>query len=386
MSGINSPHSAHHGSVYGSAQSSAYGAPGYGGPGATAVAAVAARGSSSTTVEEGVQALHALRQRFLQQLARRVRGHQGAADAILAALLCGGHVLIEDRPGVGKTELAKSIAQCLDLQFRRIQGNPDVLPTDILGTRMPDPRTGAWDYQPGPIMSQVVLVDEINRATPKTQSALLEAMEEGQVTVDGEGHPLPQPFILLATQNPMEYEGTYPLPEVQLDRFLLRIELGLLPEEDEVELIASWSPVRPHLEPVVAALEILRLRDVIQQVPVGPVVAHYISDLLQATRQREVGNVARGSAADADLRLGLSPRAGVRLRQAAQAWAALCGDVRVTEDHVQAVFPLVATHRLVPVDGQTDASVIVEEILRSVVPTHAEHPGARKAGFGRNMR
>ncbi len=264
----------------------------------------------------------------------------GKADVIelaLVAILSGGHILIEDVPGIGKTTLARSLAQSLGCSFKRIQFTPDLTPSDILGVNYYNQRLGDFQFRPGPIMAQVVLADEINRATPRTQSALLEAMQERQVTVDGTTMSLPAPFLVMATQNPIELEGTFPLPEAQLDRFLLRLELGYPDEQQEEEMLLRFERENPlaELQQVVSSEEILELQRAVQSVRVEPVVRGYLVRVIRATRSHE------------DIVLGASPRASLGLYRACQVLAAIRGRDYVIPDDVKYLAPFVLSHRLV---------------------------------------
>jgi MoxR-like ATPase len=260
------------------------------------------------------------------------------------AVACGGHALIEDVPGVGKTTLARALAQVLGLEFRRVQGTPDRLPAEITGSSVWDSRVSEFRFVPGPIFGQCVLFDELNRAPAKTQAALLEAMEEGQVTVDGVAHLLPRPFLVLATQNPIELEGTFPLPEAALDRFFLRINLGYPSAEGEKHLLRTWlAPAwRMDATAQVATLPalirpegIFALRQMVAQIHFSPDAEDYLLALIHATRSHP------------DILLGLSPRAGLAVKQAAQAWAAISGQAHVRPDDIQQVLVPVGAHRLV---------------------------------------
>ena len=287
-------------------------------------------------------------------------GKRAAVEMIVVGLLCQGHVLIEDVPGVGKTVLARSLARSLDCNFSRIQFTPDMLPSDVTGVSIYDQSKKKFEFRPGPILGQIVLADEINRATPKTQAALLEAMEERQVTVDGVTHPLPKPFMVLATQNPIDYEGTFPLPEAQLDRFLLRVRLGYPSPLDEVRILEEQQLQHPleTLQPVVETSEIMAVAEEVKKVFVSPPVKKYIVDLNRRTR--ETG----------DVYLGSSPRGSLGLFRASQAWAALQGRGYVLPDDVQAMAVPVLGHRIIvsPAARLRDlgADRIVEEILHGL--------------------
>lgn len=264
-------------------------------------------------------------------------GKQSAIELLLIALLCGGHCLVEDVPGVGKTTLAHAFARSLGLLFQRIQFTPDVLPSDITGFNVYDLKRGAMTFHPGAIMSQIILADEINRSSPKTQSSLLEAMQEGQVTVDGQTYPLPQPFMVLATQNPIEFSGTFPLPEAQLDRFLLRIHLGYPTQSEEQAILQQHLKTRPvqTLAAVVTQSEIETMQQGCETVLVSEPILEYISRLIAWTRVQET------------IALGISPRGGIALMQAARAQAFLAGRMFVIPDDVQSMLEPVWSHRLV---------------------------------------
>ena len=264
-------------------------------------------------------------------------GHSRAVDLLLTGLLARGHVLIEDVPGVGKTVLAKSLARSIDCRFSRVQLTPDLLPGDVLGVSIYNTQTQQFDFKPGPIFANIVLADEINRTTPRTQSALLEAMSEEQVSVDNQTRKLQRPFMVVATQNPFEFEGTYYLPENQLDRFLLRISLGY-PERSSEHRILTTQPGRTALEdlrPVMHADEVVRLQDLVPEMRMDAAIVEYILDLVEATRHEE------------QLHLGVSPRGALALSSAAQASAVLDGRDYVTPDDVKGLFIPVCAHRVV---------------------------------------
>ncbi len=264
-------------------------------------------------------------------------GKEDVVELLLVALFCQGHVLLEDVPGIGKTTLAKTLARSLGCSFRRIQFTPDLLPSDITGVSVFNQKTNEFEYRPGPIVSQIVLADEINRAGPRTQSALLEAMQERQVTVDGVTRPLPHPFLVLATQNPIELEGTFPLPEAQIDRFLMRLALGYPEYEEEREILRRFRADDPAVlvEPVLTAEEIRQASEVCRQVYVHPVIEDYVLDL------------ARASRVDPAIELGVSPRGSLALLHTSQALAAIRGRDYVIPDDVKVLAQPVLTHRLI---------------------------------------
>ena len=268
--------------------------------------------------------IQAFGERVISNLETVIIGKRQALELIVVGLLCQGHVLIEDVPGVGKTMLARSLARSLDCTFNRIQFTPDMLPSDVTGVSIYNQQKGRFEFRAGPIIGQVILADEINRATPKTQAALLEAMEEHQVTVDGVTHILPQPFMVLATQNPIEYEGTFPLPEAQLDRFLLRLRLGYPSLSDEIRVLDDQQLRHPieALKSVAATRELLQASEQIKHVYVSPVLKRYIVDLVGLTRQ------------SGDVYLGASPRGSLALYRTGQARAALAGRDHVLPDDI----------------------------------------------------
>jgi MoxR-like ATPase len=263
-------------------------------------------------------------------------GKRRELELVLIGLLCQGHILIEDVPGVGKTILARSLAQSLGCTFSRIQFTPDLLPSDITGSSIFNQQTRQFEFRPGPIMGQIVLADEINRATPKTQSALLEAMEERQITIDGVLHPLPQPFMVIGTQNPIEYEGTFPLPEAQLDRFLLRVSLGYLSKREEIRMIEDQQFAHPiqTVKAVATVEELLALQEAVKHVFVSEAIKQYVVDLTFATREND------------SLYLGSSPRGSLGLFRGGQAYAALQGRDYVLPDDIKALAEAVLAHRV----------------------------------------
>ncbi len=304
--------------------------------------------------------------RVIANVEQVIIGKRHAVEMVLVALLCKGHVLLEDVPGTGKTVLAKSIARSIDCTFKRIQFTPDLLPSDVTGISIYNQQTREFEFRPGPVIAQIVLADEINRATPKTQSALLEAMEERQVTVDGTTHTLPRPFIVLATQNPIEYEGTFPLPEAQLDRFLLRIHLGYPEKFDEIAILKRQRQAHPleALGKVVEADELLQLQEAIKDIYLDELIEEYIVALVTATRHHE------------DVYLGASTRGSLALYRTAQAWAAIQGRDYVLPDDVKALAEPVLSHRLIINPAarirNVSASAVIGDILGAV-----SVPGAR---------
>jgi len=298
--------------------------------------------------------------RALEQIDRIVLGKSSQVRLCLACLLARGHLLIEDVPGVGKTTLAHALARTLGLDFHRIQFTSDLLPADVLGAAIYDKDSGTFSFHPGPIFAQVILADEINRASPKAQSALLEAMEEGQVSIEGETRSLPTPFFVIATQNPSDQIGAFPLPESQLDRFLLRIRLGfpdhaaeraLLRGEDRRDLLAAMTPA-------ISAAEFVEQQKLAQRVHVSDALLDYLQALIAASRS------------DTRFIAGLSPRAGLGLLRAAQAWAYLAGREFVQPEDVQAVLPALTPHRLFPALGlaQPDADWAARILLEIPIP------------------
>ncbi|MFQ5593305.1 MAG: AAA family ATPase [Anaerolineae bacterium] len=304
-------------------------------------------------------------QRVIENVERVMVGKHREVSLVLIAMLCRGHVLIEDVPGVGKTTLAKAIARSLGLRFRRIQCTPDMLPSDITGVSIYNQKTGEFEFRPGPVMSQIVLTDEINRATPKTQSALLEAMEERQVTVDGVTHPMERPFLVLATQNPIEYEGTFPLPEAQLDRFILRIRLGYPDSEQEVTMLDAQRVVHPldEIEQVVDSQTFLRAQELVTEVYLNDLVKQYIVNVVGATREHE------------DLYLGASPRGSLALYKTAQARAALQGRDYVIPDDVKYLADPALAHRIIVSPSARIKNVDPRDVVADVL-AEVPVPGA----------
>jgi MoxR-like ATPase len=297
-------------------------------------------------------------------IARVIRGKREAIDMAVICLLAEGHLLIEDVPGVGKTSLAKALATSVDCTWRRVQFTPDLLPTDLIGVSIWQKSRETFEFQAGPLFANIVLADEINRASPKTQSALLEAMEERQVTADGKTYPLPPPFMVIATQNPIEQEGTYRLPESQLDRFLLRLSIGYPGREAELAILDTHSAGNAvgDLRPVLSTGEVLGMIEAVKGVHLAPALKHYLIDIAEMSRRHP------------GLALGLSPRATLQLARAARSRAAAQGRDYATPDDVKAMGPAVLSHRLVvrhdaAMSGGT-REAIINEVLASVpVPT-----------------
>ena len=290
-------------------------------------------------------------------------GMGSVIELALAAVLSGGHVLIEDVPGIGKTTLARSLAESLRCSFRRIQCTPDLMPSDITGVHFFNQKLGEFEFRPGPILAQIVLADEVNRATPRTQSALLEAMAEGQVTVDDRTIILPAPFLLIATQNPIELEGTFPLPEAQLDRFMLRLRMGYPDEADEELMLARFNTKNPidSIVPVSEGQDIIEAQQRVKEVYVDPVLSNYIVRLSQATRSHE------------DVELGASPRATLGLYRCSQAFASIRGREYVTPDDVKVIAPYALSHRTILTSqarlrGRVPEDVVMELLSRVEVP------------------
>ncbi|MEG3842553.1 MoxR family ATPase [Microcoleus sp. herbarium14] len=294
-------------------------------------------------------------ERLKQNLSKTIVGKADAIRLVLVAVLSGGHALLEDVPGVGKTLLAKSLARSIDGKFQRIQCTPDLLPTDITGTNIWNPSTGKFEFLPGPVFANVLLADEINRATPRTQSALLEVMEEKQVTVDGVSRSVPAPFFVIATQNPIEYQGTFPLPEAQMDRFTLSLTLGYPAALEELQMLERLSDTFTieDLQPCISLEEVQELRRLCAAVKVEGSLKQYIVDLVRSTRE------------DEEITLGVSPRGAVALHRASQALAFISGRDFATDDDVKYVAPHVLSHRLIPAGGRR-AKAIVDRLLRSV--------------------
>ena len=313
-------------------------------------------------------------ERLRENIERVIVGKGPAIELALTALLCNGHVLLEDVPGSGKTMLAKAIAGSLGCSFRRIQFTPDLMPSDIVGLNYFNQKASDFELRRGPIFAQVILADEVNRATPRTQAALLEAMQEAQVTIEGSTLPLPTPFLVVATQNPIELEGTFPLPEAQLDRFLLRLRIGYPSAQEEVEMVERFNSGDPlgELAPVLGAAELAQMQNAVPGVRMEASVLEYVTGIVRATREH------------AGLELGGSPRATLALHRSAQALAAQRGREYVTPDDVKYLAPFVLGHRLI-LTAQSRlrghaADSIIEDVLSSVaVPISVGSPQGEEA-------
>jgi MoxR-like ATPase len=303
-------------------------------------------------------------ERIIENISRVIVGKRAAIEFLLVGLLAEGHVLIEDIPGLGKTLLAKALARSMDASFKRVQFTPDLLPADITGFNVYNQHTGTFSFQAGPVMANILLADEVNRTIPRTQSSLLESMEEGQVTVDGNTYALPLPFFVMATQNPIELEGTFPLPEAQLDRFLLRISLGYPDHEDEIRILDRFQEDDPlrTLAPVTTPREICEVQNARKRIHVSGPVKQYITAIVRETRSSE------------RVRLGASPRGSLGLMKASQAIALLHGRDYVLPDDVKTLAVSVLAHRLILRDeerlgGTSQEQVVKEVLLRTPVPS-----------------
>ncbi len=298
-------------------------------------------------------------ERIARSVGQVIIGKRNEVRLTILGLLCRGHILIEDIPGVGKTMMAKALARAIGCTFSRIQFTPDMLPSDVTGVSIFNQKTREFEFRAGPVMAQIVLADEINRATPKTQAALLEAMEEGQVTVDGATYPMSEPFMILATQNPIEYEGTFPLPEAQLDRFLIRIRMGYPAPSEEITVLSSQQYQHPiaNLEQVISVQEMLAAQQAIKQIYVADEIKQYIINLVTASRTHP------------DVYLGASPRGSLALFCTSQARAAMAGRDYVIPDDVKALAEVTLAHRIIvgPAARIKDISsrTIVQDILRT---------------------
>lgn len=327
---------------------------------------------TDTPLSLSLRAVKELTEAVRMNVSRVLIGKTDEIDLLLVALLSDGHVLVEDVPGMGKTVMAKALARSFDAPFQRVQGTPDLLPTDVTGVSYFDQRQNEFIFRPGPIFAQIVLVDEINRATPRTQSALLEAMAERQVTVERETRPLPRPYLVLATQNPIELEGTFPLPEAQLDRFLLRVQLGYPSEQEEKAILHRFKGEEPleTLQPIVSADQIVALQRVIRQVRWHPEVEDYLLAMVRATRTHP------------SVSLGVSPRGTLALYRACETFAAMQGRDYVKPDDVKRLAPHVLSHRLVMTTRTrlrgNAADTIMKDIIEAIpVPVETLAPRRR---------
>jgi MoxR-like ATPase len=307
----------------------------------------------------GIGLIQSVAERVAQSVGQVIFGKRNEVRLTILGLLTAGHILIEDIPGVGKTMMAKALARSIGCSFSRIQFTPDMLPSDVTGVSLFNQKTREFEFRGGPIIAQIVLADEINRATPKTQAALLEAMEERQITVDGETHPMPDPFLILATQNPIEYEGTFPLPEAQLDRFLMRIQLGYPSPAEELTVLSAQQYEHPinHMQQVVSVQELLSAQYAVREVYVAEEIKHYIVDLVNSTRQHP------------DVYLGSSPRGSLSLFRTAQTRAAMAGRDYVIPDDVKALAEVTLAHRVIVGPearvNKVSSRTIVQDVLVS---------------------
>jgi len=313
--------------------------------------------------------------KVLANVERVIVGKHHEVRLALVALLCRGHLLIEDVPGTGKTVLAKAIARSLGCTFRRIQFTPDLLPSDVTGLSIYNQKTQEFEFRPGPIMSQVVLADEINRATPKTQSSLLECMEERHATIDGVTHPMPDPFLVIATQNPIEYEGTFALPEAQLDRFMLRIRLGYPALLDEIVILDEQKRTHPleDLTDVVSVDELRALQASVREIYVDPAVSDYIVRLVSSTRSHP------------DVYLGASPRGSIALYRASQALAGLLGRDYVIPDDVKALAEPALAHRVIIKTSSSIHDINAAHVVRELVESTPIEAATRQTGGPREV-
>jgi len=319
-------------------------------------------------INVGIAKNRSIADKIIGNIEKVIVGKRNIVELTLISLICGGHILIEDVPGVGKTSLAYSLAKSINCSFNRIQFTPDVMPSDITGFSMYNQKTGEFEFRPGSIMSHIVLADEINRATPKTQSSLLEVMEKGQVTVDGVTYKVPAPFMVLATQNPVEYHGTYPLPEAQLDRFFMKISIGYPSPADETEILTRFQVDDPldKLMPVVETEDIIRLQSEVKNVYIDKSLSRYIVDIINETRTHT------------DIAIGSSPRGSLFLLRAAQAWALYNKRSFVIPDDIKKMAVPVISHRIIlkqesKLRGHNSENIITEIINKIKVPVVDRH-------------
>lgn len=298
-------------------------------------------------------------QKVRENIQRVVVGQNRAVDLLLIALMSRGHILLEDVPGIGKTTLASALSRSLNLEFSRVQFTPDVMPSDITGFNMYNPASGAFEFRSGAIMANIILADEINRSSPKTQSSLLEAMQDQQVSVDGTSYPLPSPFMVIATQNTIEQVGTYPLPEAQLDRFMIRMSLGYPSKEEEIAIYSRHSGYSPlaQLKPVLGAEEIIDMQEAAIDVYIAPALTRYVADLARATRVHP------------DIRLGVSPRGALMLVQAAKGSALLQGRDYVLPEDITFLAPFVFSHRIILAGESQILGHTGDEIVNQMLKT-----------------
>lgn len=313
-----------------------------------------------------MQVVRSIAERVMQNVELVILGKEQELRMTMVALLCEGHLLIEDVPGVGKTMLARAIARSIGSTYRRIQFTPDMLPSDVTGVSVFNQKTLEFEFRPGPLMAQIVLADEINRATPKTQSALLEAMEERQMSVDGRTYNMERPFLVLATQNPIEYEGTFPLPEAQVDRFMMRIRLGYPLKRHEIDILNQQARRHPieSLEQVVSIEELMAAQEAVKDIYIDDAIKEYIVDLVTVTRDHP------------DVYLGASPRGSLALFRAARAWAAISGRDFVLPDDVKLLAEPTLAHRLIVSPSARIKNVDTRNVIEDAL-THTPVPGSR---------
>lgn len=326
--------------------------------------------TSATQTIESDERPNEILQKIVDNVGKVIIGKRQTVALVLLALVSGGHVLIEDIPGVGKTSLVSALAKSIDCGFKRIQFTPDTMPSDVTGFSIYNQRTGEFEFRPGAAMSNFVLADEINRASAKTQAALLEMMEEKQVTVDAHTYEMDEPFIVLATENPIEYLGTYPLPEAQIDRFLMKVSLGYVSLEDEMQIVANGNKIKKALHPVATRQDILTIREKVEQVRVDRQVLRYLTQLVAETRRHP------------DVELGSSPRGSIALHRVSQAYALYQGRAYVLPDDVKAMAPYVLAHRIIlnhaaKISRKSGWSVVEDVLKKVTVPTGQDVPSAQ---------